>query len=58
MHGHSYIYLPRDAERFTNTMPEPNTYSRAEIDDMVHGFYRAQKMSLEDNNMTIFKDIS
>nr|VDD24929.1 unnamed protein product [Brassica oleracea] len=29
-------------------MPKPDTYNRAEIDDMVHGNYRAQEMSMND----------
>ena len=29
-------------------MPKPDTCSRAEIDDMVNGIYRAQEMSLDD----------
>lgn len=27
-------------------MPEPDTYSKAEIDDMVHKIYKAQEMTL------------
>ncbi|KAL0706236.1 hypothetical protein Bca4012_072662 [Brassica carinata] len=36
MDGHTHICLPKYAEKFTKTMsdPEPDTYSRADIDDM------------------------
>ncbi|KAF2578471.1 hypothetical protein F2Q68_00004279 [Brassica cretica] len=49
MHGYAHICLPEHAEKFTRTMPVPDTYSRAEIDDMVHGIYRAHEMSLDDS---------
>ncbi|KAF3568145.1 hypothetical protein DY000_02015498 [Brassica cretica] len=37
------------AEKFTRTMQKLRNYSRADIDDMVHGIYRAHEMSLEDS---------
>ncbi|KAF3507241.1 hypothetical protein F2Q69_00005472 [Brassica cretica] len=49
MHGYAHICLPEHAEKFTRTMLVPDTYSRAEIDDMVHGIYRAHEMSLDDS---------
>ncbi|KAF3568432.1 hypothetical protein DY000_02016670 [Brassica cretica] len=53
--GHTHICLPKYAEKFTKTMsdPEPDTYSRADIDDMVHGIYKAQEMSLDDYYMRL-----
>ncbi|CDY12337.1 BnaA06g20070D [Brassica napus] len=30
-------------------MPVPDNYSRADIDDMVHGIYRDQEMSLDES---------
>ncbi|WZZ35276.1 hypothetical protein YC2023_018677 [Brassica napus] len=48
MDGNTHICLPEYAEKFTRTMPKPDTYNRAEIDDMVHGNYRAQEMSMND----------
>ncbi|WZZ51160.1 hypothetical protein YC2023_051267 [Brassica napus] len=30
-------------------MPKPNTYSKADIDDMVYGIYIAHEMSLDDS---------
>ncbi|KAL0789557.1 hypothetical protein Bca101_005803 [Brassica carinata] len=49
MHGYAHICLQEHAEKFARTMPVPDTYSRAEIDDMVHGIYRAHEMSLDDS---------
>ena len=49
MDGHTHIFLPEYGEKVTRTMPVPDIYSRAEIDDMVHGIYRDQEMSLDDS---------
>lgn len=48
MNGHIHICLPEYAERTTKTMLEPDTYIKAEIDDMVQGIYRAQELSQDD----------
>ena len=49
MHGQAHICLPEHEEKFTRTMQKLSNYSRAVIDDMVHGIYRAHEMSLEDS---------
>ncbi|KAF2574423.1 hypothetical protein F2Q70_00002816 [Brassica cretica] len=49
MHGQAHICLLEHAEKFSRTLPKLNTYSRADIDDMVHEIYRAKEMSLEES---------
>lgn len=44
MDGQTHICLPEYAERSTKIMPEPDTYSKAEIDETVQGIYRAHEM--------------
>ena len=44
------ICLPEHAQKFTRILPRLRSYSRADIDDMVHVIYRAQEMSLDDTN--------
>ena len=48
MHGQAQICLPEHAEKFTRTLPKLRSYSRADIDDIIHEIYRAQEMSLDD----------
>ncbi|KAF2605889.1 hypothetical protein F2Q68_00043871 [Brassica cretica] len=36
------------AEKVTRTLPKLGSYIRADIDDIVHGIYRAKEMSLDD----------
>ncbi|KAF3559793.1 hypothetical protein F2Q69_00013367 [Brassica cretica] len=49
MHEQAHICLPGHAEKFTRTISKPNTYSKADIDDMVYGIYRAHEMSQDDS---------
>ncbi|KAF3567104.1 hypothetical protein DY000_02014711 [Brassica cretica] len=49
MHEQANISLPEHAAKFTRTLPKLGSYKRADIDDMVHGIYRAQEMSLEES---------
>ena len=51
--GHTHICLPEYAEKVTRTMLVPVTYSRGEINEMVHGIYRAHEMSLDDSYMRL-----
>ena len=39
------IRLPEHTEIFAQSRPESHTYTRAEIDEMVHGIYRAMGTS-------------
>ncbi|WZY88681.1 hypothetical protein YC2023_045416 [Brassica napus] len=45
MHERSYICLPEHAEGYTQSMPEPYTYNKEEVDERVQGIYRALRMS-------------
>lgn len=47
--GHDHICLLEYAEQFSTTILEPDTYSKAEIYDMVHGIFKAQEIKLDDN---------
>ena len=49
MHGQAQFFLQEHAEKFTRTLLKLGSYSRADIDDTVHGIYRAQEMSLEES---------
>ncbi|KAF3503093.1 hypothetical protein F2Q69_00042216 [Brassica cretica] len=49
MHGQAHICLLEHAEKFSRTLPKLYTYSRADIDDMVHEIYRAKEMSQEES---------
>ena len=49
MHVQTRICLPYHAEKFTRILPRLRSYRRADIDDIVHGIYRPQEMSLYDN---------
>ena len=53
MHEQAQICLPEHAEKFTRTLPKLRSYSREDIDDIVHGIYRAQEMSLDDTYMRL-----
>ena len=48
MHGQAHICLPEHVEQFTRTLPQLGSYSRADINDIVHGIYRIQDMSRDD----------
>ena len=45
MHERSYICLPKHAEGYTQSMPEPCTYNKEEVDERAQGSYRALRMS-------------
>ena len=49
MHGQAQTFLPKHEEKFTRTLPKLGSYSKADIDDTVHGIYRAHEMSLEES---------
>ena len=48
MYEEASICLPEHAEKFNRILPSQRSYSRADIDDMVHGICRSQEMSLDD----------
>ncbi|KAF2551135.1 hypothetical protein F2Q68_00034972 [Brassica cretica] len=48
MYEEASICLPEHEEKFTRLLPSLRSYSKADVDDMVHGIYRAQEMSLDD----------
>ncbi|KAF3509399.1 hypothetical protein F2Q69_00005713 [Brassica cretica] len=48
MYEEASICLPEHAEKFNRILPSLRSYSRADIDDMVHGICRSQEMSLDD----------
>ncbi|KAF3584302.1 hypothetical protein F2Q69_00029092 [Brassica cretica] len=49
IHVQTHICLPDHAAKFTRILPRLRSYTRADIDDIVHGIYRPQEMSLDDN---------
>ena len=48
MLGETNICLPEHAVKFTRSLPMLGSYSRADIDDIVHGIYKIQDMSGDD----------
>ncbi|WZZ71809.1 hypothetical protein YC2023_083179 [Brassica napus] len=48
MYEEASICLPEHEEKFTRLLPSLRSYSKADVDDMVHSIYRAQEMSLDD----------
>ena len=48
MYEETIICLPDHAAKFTRILLDLRSYSKADIDDMVHNIYRAQEMSLDD----------
>ena len=48
MYEAACICLPEQAEKFNGILPKLRSYIRADIDDIVHGIYRAREMSLDD----------
>ncbi|KAF3536141.1 hypothetical protein F2Q69_00022667 [Brassica cretica] len=52
MYEAACICLPEQAEKFNRILPKLRSYSTADIDDIVHGIYRAEEMSLDTHLMT------
>ncbi|KAF3493008.1 hypothetical protein DY000_02053111 [Brassica cretica] len=48
MLGETNICLPEHASMFTRSLPMLGSYSRVDIDDIVHGIYKIQDMSGDD----------